>query len=184
MLWLTMANLCEINRDDHNWHTLPDLEHQGLQHTSSQSTHTPNLEHQGLWHSVDYCTPVCRKCTKSVADMRCWNLKCVWHTVSFKTSYFTPMTLILQVSTHHTINNFKFQHQSQCWWCEIWPSKGLGLPLSKFNPTSVAEVRFGLVPWGFLWTWNWTYGLVQANVWTLDRTIGSGPVQVQTGLNL
>ena len=25
--------------DDHNWHTLPNLEHQGLRHTGSQSTH-------------------------------------------------------------------------------------------------------------------------------------------------
>ena len=49
---------------------------------------------------------------------------------------------------------------------------------------SDAEVQFGSVLWGFLWTWNWTYGLVQANVWTLDQTIGSGPVQVWTCLNL
>ena len=49
---------------------------------------------------------------------------------------------------------------------------------------SVAEVQFSPVLWGFPWTWNWTYGSVQANDWTLDWTIGSGPVQVQTGSNL
>ena len=54
----------------------------------------------------------------------------------------------------------------------------------QYKPDSVAEVRFGPVLWEFPWTWNWTYGSVQANVWTLDRTIGSGPVQVQTGSNL
>ena len=50
--------------------------------------------------------------------------------------------------------------------------------------SSDVKVWFGPVLWGFLWTWNWTYGLVQANVWTLDQTIGSGPVQVWTCLNL
>ena len=49
---------------------------------------------------------------------------------------------------------------------------------------SDAEVRFGPGLSGFSWTLNWTYGLVQASVWTLDQTIGSGPVQVQTGSNL
>ena len=49
---------------------------------------------------------------------------------------------------------------------------------------SDAEVSFGPVLWGFSWTWNWTYGSVQANVWTLDQTIGLGPVQVRTCLNL
>ena len=117
--------------------------------TLAHNQHMPNSEHQGLWHSVDYCAPVCRKCTKSVADTRCWNLKCVQHTVSFKTSYFTSITLVLQVLTHHTINNLrncKFQHWSRCWWCEIRPSKGLGLPLLKFNPMCLVSI-----PWVFFW---------------------------------
>ena len=50
--------------------------------------------------------------------------------------------------------------------------------------SSDAKVWFSPVLWGFLWTWNWTYSLVQENVWTLDWTIGSGPVQVRTCLNL
>jgi hypothetical protein len=32
-------------------------------------------------------------------------------------------------------------------------------------------------------TVNWTYGSVQPTVWTLNWTVGSGPVQVQKGSN-
>jgi len=76
-------------------------------------------------------------------------------------------------------DKFQWKKLQICPWNRLeWQKIPVGLQ------NSDAEVRFGPVLWGFSWTLNWTYGSVQASVWTLDRTIGSGPVQVRTGSNL
>ena len=53
-------------KDNHNWHTLPNLECQGLWHTLARNQHTPDLAHQGLRHSVDDWAPLCWNFNKSV----------------------------------------------------------------------------------------------------------------------